>query len=91
MQKKGISKNKGDFADELNRYSAGLPTLNENVPYLIIHSKPGMIVNKEALKYAKENFKNVSFLNVGMGKHYLTEDHPKAIAEGISNWIISNK
>lgn len=91
MQRKGISKATGDFADELNRYAAGLPIINENVPYLIIHSKPGMIVNKAALKYAREKFKNVTFLNVGRGKHYLTEDHPKAIAEGISNWIISNK
>lgn len=87
MQKKGISKQKGDFSDVLDKYAAGLIPLNDNVPFYLIHAKPGMIVNKKALEYAKANFRNITLLNVGKGKHYLTEDHPTAIANGISEWL----
>ena len=86
VPKKGISKAKGDFADELNKIAEGLKKINSTVPFLIIHAKPGMIVREKNLAYAKKHFKKVDFFNVGKGKHYLSEDHPKAIGEKISNW-----
>jgi len=91
VPKKGISKQKGDFADELNSIARGLKKINHSVPFLIIHAKPGMIVRKKNIAYAKEHFKNVSFFNIGKGKHYLTEDHPTAIGEQISKWTLKNK
>lgn len=89
LPKKGISKSKGDFADELNKIAEGLVELNTTKPFLIIHAKPGLIVRKKAIKYAKENFNNCEFINIGKGKHLLQEDHPKAISEEIVNWIKS--
>jgi haloalkane dehalogenase len=89
VPKKGISQTEGDFADELDKIAEGLLQLNTTKPFLLIHAKPGFIVRKKAIGYAKENFKNCTFLNVGEGKHLLQEDHPKAIAAGIVNWIKS--
>ena len=86
LPKKGVSQKKGDFADELNTISEGLKLINASVPFLIIHAEPGMIVRKKNLEYAKEYFKNVAFFNVGKGKHYLTEDHPRAIGAKILDW-----
>ncbi len=85
---KGISKVKGDFADEMNKIAAGLKKINSTVPFLFIHANPGMIVRKKNIKYAEQHFKNADFFNVGKGKHYLSEDHPNAIGEKISNWTL---
>ena len=88
LPRKGKSINKGDFADELNIIAKELKVINASIPFFIIHANPGMIVRKKNIEYAKKQFKNVSFFNVGKGKHYLAEDHPTAIAEQISNWLI---
>jgi len=86
VPKKGRTMVKGDFADRLNTIAEGLKRLNATVPFLIIHGDPGMIVRKSNIEYAKTHFKNVSFHNIGKGKHYLSEDHPKAIGDVISKW-----
>lgn len=86
VPKKGIAQKEGDFADELNKIAAGLKEINSTIPFLIIHAKPGMIVRKKNIKYAKKYFKNVEFFNVGKGKHYLSEDHPIAIGKKIDDW-----
>ena len=87
LPKKGKTIKQGDFADELNIIAEDLVRINDIVPFHIIHGKPGMIVRKKNIEYAKEHFKNVSFFNAGEGKHYLTEDHPKSIGENIAKWI----
>jgi haloalkane dehalogenase len=88
---KGIAKLRGDFADELNKVAIGMKKMNETKPFLLIYASPGMITRKPAVDYAKQNFKNLTLLNVGNGKHFLQEDHPKAISTGIVNWMISTK
>ena len=55
----------GDFADEMNRIAEGLKKINRTVPFLIIHAKPGMIVRKKNIAYAKKYFKNAAFFDVG--------------------------
>lgn len=91
LPKKGISKQQGDFASEMNSIAEGLKRINTTIPFFIIHAEPGMIVRKKNIAYAKEHFKNVSFFNVGKGKHYLSEDHPAAIGTQISNWTTKIK
>lgn len=88
---KGITKEKGDFADEINKIAIGLKKMSEQKPFLLIYAKPGMITRKSAVEYAKQHFKNLTLQNVGKGKHFLQEDHPNAIATGIVNWIVKNK
>ena len=74
----------------MNRIAEGLKKINKDIPFLIIHAKPGLIVRGKNIEYAKQHFENVAFFNVGKGKHYLSEDHPIAIGDKISNWSITN-
>ncbi len=85
--KKGKTLNTGDFADELNKVAQGLCSLNKSVPFLMFYANPGIITRKKALLYAKTNFRNLTLLSLGRGKHFLQEDHPAAIGNGIKNWI----
>jgi haloalkane dehalogenase len=89
--KKGITRQQGDFADELNKVAIGLIKMSETKPFLLFYASPGMITRKPAVEYARQNFKNITLLNVGKGKHFLQEDHPNAIATEIANWLISTK
>lgn len=89
--KKGISKQKGDFADELNKVASGLVQLNKSVPFLLFYATPGIITRKKALDYAKNKFKNLTLIYLGKGKHFLQEDHPNAIGNGIKEWIEKTK
>lgn len=61
------------------------------IPMLILYAKPGFILGKKALKYAKENYPNLTTEYVGKGKHFLPEDHPKAIGQFIKNWMTTLK
>ena len=89
--KKGKTQRKGDFADELNKVAKGLIELNKTVPYLIFYANPGIITRKKALKYAQNNFQNLTMTNLGQGKHFLQEDHPSAIGNGIKDWILKTR
>jgi haloalkane dehalogenase len=85
--KHGISKQKGDFADELNGIAEGLKKMSETKPFLLIHASPGMITGPQAVEYARRNFKRLTLLDVGKGKHFLPEDHPTTIAKGLVEWL----
>ncbi len=89
--KKGISKAQGDFADELNKVAVGLKVLNETMPFLLFYASPGMITRTPAVEYARRNFKNLTLINVGRGKHFLQEDHPNLIANELVKWIIKTR
>lgn len=87
MPKKGISLQKGDFADEFTKNAEGLKKLSETKPILILYANPGMITQKKAIDYAKTNFKNLTIKNIGKGKHFLQIDHPKKISAEINDWL----
>lgn len=59
------------------------------IPILVLYAKPGFILRKKALKYAEENYPNLKTQYIGKGKHFLPEDHPKAIGQFIKSWITS--
>lgn len=61
------------------------------IPILILSSKPGFILRKKSLEYAKAHYPNLTIQHLGKGKHFLPEDHPKAIGNFISNWLMTLK
>lgn len=87
----GISKSEGDFADEINKVAVGLIKMNESVPFLLFYASPGIITRKPAIQYAKKNFINITFIDLGKGKHFLQEDHPEAISNGLKKWLNETK
>jgi haloalkane dehalogenase len=90
MPKKGISKQSGDFADEFDKNAIGLKSLSENKSILILYAKPGMVTKKKAIKYAENNFKNLSLYQLGKGKHFLQEDFPQEISIQLLKWLQDN-
>ncbi|HPM32453.1 MAG TPA: haloalkane dehalogenase [Chryseolinea sp.] len=84
FQKKGLSQNPGDFSDALDQNAKGL--LSFSKPILLLYASPGLIVQKEAIQYAKVNFKKCTIVNIGKGKHFLPEDHPSRIGNEINSF-----
>ena len=83
-----LSKNKGrgdsDFEQLLNTIAEGMK--KTETPILYFYAKRGLINKKEAVEYARENFKNYTEVYLGIGKHFLTESHPKQMATEFNKW-----
>jgi haloalkane dehalogenase len=85
FQKKGITKQPGDFSDILDKNAAGLLTFSK--PMLLLYATPGLITRKPALEYARQKFKRCTAVHIGKGKHFLPEDHPRRIGNEINKFL----
>jgi len=56
------------------------------MPLLLIHATPGLIVTEDVVEWSRENLKNLDTVYVGEGLHYIQEDHPYEIGESLSDW-----
>ena len=72
------------MADYLNRNAAALK--QSDIPKLILHAKPGMLINKKALAWAKDNLSNLKTQALGKAKHLMEEDMPHEIGMAIRDW-----
>ena len=57
------------------------------IPFLILTAKPGFILRKKSIEYAKEHYPNLTIQHLGKGKHFLPEDHPKTMGNYINDWL----
>ncbi len=71
-------------SDIVQAYADYLP--NSEVPKLMFHVKPGMIIKPKEAKKINATWKNLTSINLGKGKHYIQETHPHEIGEGIAKW-----
>ncbi len=81
---KGISKYPNDEMALQNWYAQKLK--ETNIPILLLYAYPGWLLNKEAVEYARANFKNYTDAYIGKGKHFVQEDQPTRIALEINIW-----
>ena len=65
-------------------YYEYLPT--SDVPKLMFHVKPGMIIKMKEAKLIKTSWNNLETIYLGKGKHYLQEQYPHEIGAGIVDW-----
>jgi haloalkane dehalogenase len=65
-------------------YENWLPT--SDIPKLMFHAKPGMIIKPKEAAHIIATWKNLEAIDLGKGKHYLQETHPHAIGRGIVSW-----
>lgn len=81
-----FEKGKGDsdFEKLLRDISTGMKSTEK--PILYFYAKKGLLNRKEAVEYARENFKSHTEVYLGKGKHFLTESHPKAMSEAFNLW-----
>ena len=78
-------KGESDFATLLDTISNGMK--ETRIPILYFYAKKGLVNRKKAVEYAKENFKNASYVYLGKGKHFLTESHPKQMSQKFNEWF----
>lgn len=60
---------------------------SSEIPKLCFYVTPGVAIKDKDVKIIKETFKNTEMIELGEGLHFIQEDYPHEIGEGISNWI----
>lgn len=78
-------KGESEFATLLDTISNGMK--ETEIPILYFYAKKGLVNTKKAVEYAKENFKNATYVYLGKGKHFLTESHPKQMSKKFNEWF----
>lgn len=73
-----------DVNEAVLRYNANL--VDWDIPKLLFYAEPGVILPKPMVEWCEVNLKNLTSINLGHGIHYLQEDHPHAIGQGIAEW-----
>jgi haloalkane dehalogenase len=78
-----------EFAIMMNESAKKLD--GTKIPFLILSANPGFILRKKSIEYAKEHYPNLTIQHLGKGKHFLPEDHPKAMGKHINDWLVNLK
>ena len=58
-----------------------------DLPKLYFYAEPGAINPSSVVKYLQNNLKNIETRYVGVGTHFIQEDHPHFIGRGIADWL----
>jgi haloalkane dehalogenase len=56
------------------------------LPKLLFTCEPGILVPPHVVDWAKQTFRNLETVALGKGLHYVQEDHPEAIGDGVKAW-----
>lgn len=79
-----ISGSPKNVAEAVDGYSRWLQ--ETEIPKLYFYATPGAANLKDTVDWVKTNFKNLETTHVGDGLHFIQEDHPHEIGQGISKW-----
>lgn len=58
-----------------------------DMPKLLFYAEPGAIVPAPAVEFLQANVKNMESISIGPGSHFIQEDNPQAIGEGLLAWL----
>ena len=75
-----------DVYDITTRYEKWL--LESDVPKLLFWVENGPLVSPEKGRWYVEHAKNMKGVDLGVGLHFVTEDHPNAIGSEIRKWAV---
>ena len=56
------------------------------IPKLCFYVTPGVAIKEKDVKVIREKFSNTKMVNLGKGLHFIQEDFPHEIGQGISEW-----
>ena len=73
-----------DATDAVKSWAPWLAS--SDIPKLCFHVTPGVAIKEKDVKIIQETFKNTELINLGKGLHFIQEDYPHEIGEGISEW-----
>ena len=57
------------------------------LPKLLFHAEPGLLLPEPAVDYLRANLTDLEIRFVGAGTHYLQEEHPHLIGQGLADWL----
>lgn len=57
-----------------------------DVPKLCFYVTPGVAIKEKDVKRIRETTKNIKMVRLGEGLHFIQEDYPHEIGQGISEW-----
>jgi haloalkane dehalogenase len=78
----------GEPADVYATLEAAHAALRDaDFPKLLFAGNPGALVSPELAERFAVSLKHCHVVQLGAGLHYLQEDHPDAIGQGIAAWI----
>ena len=78
----------GDPADVFEIVEANNTWLVESdLPKLLFYADPGAIITPNAAKWLTVNLQNIEPRFLGVGQHFLQEDHPHQIGRGLADWL----
>ena len=80
-----IAAKPADVVAEIEANSAWL--VESIIPKLLFWAEPGSLMPREAVAWHVENVPNLETRFLGAGKHFLQEDHPRTIGEGLVDWM----
>jgi haloalkane dehalogenase len=60
---------------------------SSELPKLLFHAEPGALMPKPVVDYLTANLPNLETRFLGAGLHFLQEDHPHLIGQGIADWL----
>ena len=61
--------------------------LTTKFPKLMFHVDPGAIINMNTAAYLKERPANLESVYLGKGSHFLQEEYPEEIGQGLAAWL----
>lgn len=77
----------GEPASTMAIVSANERWLAESAqPKLLFTCEPGILIPKHVAEWARRTFRNLEVEHLGAGLHYVQEDHPEAIGDGVKAW-----
>ncbi|GAM86973.1 hypothetical protein ANO11243_049940 [Dothideomycetidae sp. 11243] len=74
-----------DVAAVVEKYHRWL--LETEVPKLMFHATPGVIIGHELAQYYSKTLKNVVSIDLGPGRHWIKEDNPHLIGSALAEWL----
>jgi haloalkane dehalogenase len=60
--------------------------MDSEIPKLFFYVSPGVAIKKKDVKIIKERMRNLESIDLGEGLHFIQEDYPHEIGNGISKW-----
>lgn len=56
-------------------------------PKLMFHVSPGAVIPMQAAEWIKENLTNIEAIYLGEGGHFIQEQYPDEIGQGLADWL----
>ena len=57
-----------------------------DLPKVLFYAHPGALIRTSAVDWCRRSLKNLTLVDIGLGIHFVQEDNPRGIGEGLFNW-----